>query len=222
MSDTPNLPLPQLANGQQNFLLVNQSLAIIDALLQTPVISKGLTVAPGSPADGALYIMGSAWAGIADAAAGKLALYRTDSGWIVITPKEGWKKEVAADEITYRYDGTDWLEWSAGGGGAGGWEALVEPTISSGSLDIDLTDPSGFAVDLTEDVTSLTFSNVPAGKVVVFTIEFTQDGTGGWEITWPAAVQGTPAQPATAAGATTIMSFYTRDGGTTVYQAPPV
>jgi len=117
VSDTPNLPLPQLANGQQNFLLVNQSLAIIDALLQTPVISKDLTAAPGSPADGALYIMGSAWPGITDAAAGKLALYRAGSGWIVITPKEGWKKEVAADEITYRYDGADWVEWSTGGGG---------------------------------------------------------------------------------------------------------
>jgi len=117
VSDTPNLPLPQLANGQQNFLLVNQSLAIIDALLQTPVISKDLTAAPGSPANGALYIIGSAWAGITDAEAGNLALYRTDSGWIVITPKEGWKKEVAADEITYRYDGEDWIEWSTGAGG---------------------------------------------------------------------------------------------------------
>ena len=169
MSDTPNLPLPQLANGQQNFLLVNQSLAIIDALLQTPVISKDLTAAPGSPTDGALYIMSSAWAGITDAAAGNLALYRTDSGWIVITPKEGWKKEVAADEIT-----------------------------------------------------TLTFSNIPSGKVVVFTIEFTQDVTGGWEITWPAAVQGTPVQPDPTASTVSIMSFYTRDGGSTIYQAPLV
>tara|TARA_R110001606_G_scaffold30344_1_gene93769 strand:- start:16428 stop:17105 length:678 start_codon:yes stop_codon:yes gene_type:complete len=223
VSDTPNLPLPQLANGQQNFLLVNQSLAIIDALLQTPVISKDLTAAPGSPTDGALYIMSSAWAGITDAAAGNLALYRTDSGWIVITPKEGWKKEVAADEITYRYSGTEWLEWSAGGsGGAGGWDALIEPTVSSGALDIDLTDPAGFAVELSEDVTTLTFSNIPSGKVVVFTIEFTQDVTGGWEITWPAAVQGTPVQPDPTASTVSIMSFYTRDGGSTIYQAPLV
>jgi len=107
-------------------------------------------------------------------------------------------------------------------GGAGGWDALIEPAISSGVLVVDLTDPAGFAVTLTEDVTTLTFSNVPAGKVVVFTIEFTQDGTGGWAITWPASVQGTPEQPRVAAGAVSIMSFYTRDGGATVYQAPLV
>ena len=221
MSETPNLPLQQLANGLQNFLLVNTSLAIIDVLLQTPVISKDLTAAPVSPADGDFYIMASAWAGIADAAVNNLAVYRSGSGWIVIEPKEGWKFECAADEITYRFDGAAWLEWSAGGsGGAGGWDALIEPAISSGVLDIDLTDPAGFAVELSEDVTTLTFRNIPSGKVVVFTIEFTQDVTGGWEITWPAAVQGTPAQPATAAGAATIMSFYTRDGGTTIYMAP--
>lgn len=106
--------------------------------------------------------------------------------------------------------------------GAGGWDSLIEPAISSGSLDIDLTNPAGFAVTLTENVTTLTFSNIPVGKVVVFTIEFTQDGTGGWAITWPASVQGTPEQPRVAAGAVSIMSFYTRDGGAAVYQAPIV
>ena len=216
---TPNLGLEQLANQQSQYLNANATFAIIDALLQTPAISKDLTAAPASPADGALYIMASAWAAISGSAAGDLALWRT-GGWILITPKEGWKKEVLADEVTYRFDGTDWLEWSAGGGGTGGWDALIEPTVSSGSLDIDLTDPAGYAVELTEDVTTLTFSNVPSGKVVVFTIEFVQDGTGGWEITWPAAVQGTPEQPGASAGEVTIMSFYTRDGGATIYQAP--
>ena len=110
---TPNLGLTELANQQSQYLNANATFAIIDALLQTPVISKTLTAAPGSPADGALYIMASAWAGVTGAAAGRLALYRTGGGWIVITPKEGWKKEVLADEITYRYDGADWIEWSA-------------------------------------------------------------------------------------------------------------
>lgn len=214
---TPNLALTELANGQANYLNANEAFAIIDALLQTPVISKTLTAAPGSPANGALYIMASAWAGVTGAAAGKLALYRTGSGWIVITPKEGWKFECAADEITYRYDGADWLEWSAGG--AGGWDEKLTPSSSSGVLTADLAAPAGLAVTLTEDITTLTLSNIPSDKVVVFTIKWTQDGTGGWEITWPAAFQGTPAQPAAAAGAVTIQSFYTDDGGTTIYQA---
>ena len=110
---TPNLALTELANQQNQYLNANATFAIIDALLQTPVISKTLTAAPGSPADGALYVMADAWAGITGAAAGRLALYRTGSGWIVITPKQGWKKEVLADGLTYRYDGADWLEWIA-------------------------------------------------------------------------------------------------------------
>lgn len=110
---TPNTGLPELANGQQNYLNANAAFAIIDALMQTAVISKTLTAAPGSPANGALYIMASAWAGITGAAAERLALYRTGAGWIVITPKTGWKKEVLADGLTYRYNGTTWLEWIA-------------------------------------------------------------------------------------------------------------
>ncbi|MED5492663.1 MAG: DUF2793 domain-containing protein [Pseudomonadota bacterium] len=110
---TPNLNLTELANQQNQYLNANATFAIIDALLQTPVISITLTAAPASPANGALYIMASAWAGITGAAAGRLALYRTGAGWIVITPKEGWKKEVLADGLTYRFNGTAWLEWIA-------------------------------------------------------------------------------------------------------------
>lgn len=214
---TPNIGLTELANGQSNYINANDAFALLDALVQTTVISKTLTAAPGSPANGALYIMASAWAGVTGAAAGKLALYRTGSGWIVITPKEGWKLECAADEITYRYDGTDWLEWSAGG--AGGWDELLTPSSSSGVLTASLADPAGLAVTLTEDIADIDLTDIPTGKVVVFTIKWTQDGTGGWEITWPAEFQGTPAQPAPAAGAVTIQSFYTDDGGTTIYQA---
>jgi len=127
---TPNLGLTELANGQANYLNANEAFAIIDALLQTPVISKTLTAAPGSPANGAFYIMASAWTGVTGAAAGKLALYRTGSGWIVITPKEGWKVEVLADGITYRYDGSVWAEWSAGGGSGG----MTNPMTAEGDI----------------------------------------------------------------------------------------
>lgn len=123
---TPNLGLTELANGQANYLNANEAFAVIDALLQTPVISKTLTAAPSTPANGDLYIMATAWSGVDGAAAGSLALYRTGAGWMVITPKEGWKFEVAADEITYRYDGGDWLAF----GGA----SMVNPMTTEGDL----------------------------------------------------------------------------------------
>jgi hypothetical protein len=213
---TPNLSLTELANGQANYINANEAFALLDALVQTPVISRTLTDAPSSPANGALYIMASAWAGVTGAAAGKLALYRTGSGWIVITPKEGWKFECAADEITYRYDGSAWAEWSAGG--AGGWDALLTPSSSSGVLTASLADPAGLAVTLTEDVTDFSLTDIPSGKVVVFTIKWTQDGTGGWTVTFPAAFQS-PTQPDPAAGAVSFRSYYTDDGGLTIYEA---
>lgn len=119
MSNTPNLYLPELANSAGNQLLANSTFAMIDALLQTPVISKTLTSAPGSPADGALYIMASAWTGVklvdgvTACAAKDLALYRNGAGWVAIRPKEGWRFEIATDELTYRFDGSDWLLWAA-------------------------------------------------------------------------------------------------------------
>lgn len=217
---TPNLDLPELANSAGNYLRVNEALALLDATVQATAISQTLTAAPASPADGDRYIMASAWAGVTGAVAGYIAVYRTGSGWIVIEPREGWKVEVLADEVTYRYDGSAWAEWSAGGGGAGGWDTLLTPASSAGVLTASLADPAGLAVTLTEDVTDFSLTDIPSGKVVVFTIKWTQDGTGGWEITWPAAFQGTPTQPSATAGAVTIQSFYTDDGGATIYQAP--
>ena len=46
---TPNLNLTELANQQNQYLNANATFAIIDALLQTPVISMTLTAAPASP-----------------------------------------------------------------------------------------------------------------------------------------------------------------------------
>lgn len=215
---TPNLDLPELANSAGNYLRVNEALALLDATVQATVLSQALTDAPASPADGDRYIMASAWAGVTGAVAGHIAVYRTGSGWIVIEPREGWKVEVLADEITYRYDGADWLEWSAGGGGAGGWDTLLTPASSAGVLTASLADPAGLAVTLTEDVTDFSLTDIPSGKVVVFTIKWTQDGTGGRTVAFPAAFQS-PTQPGAAAGAVSIRSYYTDDGGVTIYEA---
>lgn len=96
------------------------------------------------------------------------------------------------------------------------WFQLLEPTSSSGSLDIDLEKPAGYAITLTEDVTTLTFSNIPASRWVEFSISWTQDATGNWDVTFPASVQNPPTI-APSAGAVTITRFATWDGGTTIH-----
>ena len=173
---TPNLGLTELANQQNQYLNANATFAIIDALLQTPVISMTLTAAPASPANGALYIMASAWAGVTGAAAGKLALYRTGSGWIVITPKEGWKFECAADEITYRYDGASWLPWAAGGSSAqqsiiaACSDELTPITAGAGKLSFRVP----YAFNLTGVRASLRTAQTSGS---VFTVDINADGT---------------------------------------------
>lgn len=183
MSNTPNLSLPELANSAGNQLNANTTFAMLDALVQTPVISKTLTSAPGSPADGALYIMAAAWAGVklidgvTASAAKDLALYRSASGWVAIRPKGGWKFEVAADEVTYRFDGSDWLVWSAVSGviyslpiacsgeagalGPGSAKvtfrmpfAMTSVTVKA-SLTIAQSSGSVFTVDINENGTSI-------------------------------------------------------------------
>ena len=102
------------------------------------------------------------------------------------------------------------------------WDELKTVAAVSGVATLDLSSPAGFRVSLTGD-TTLAFSNVPAGRVVVFTVVFVQDATGGRVVTFPASVKadggGSPTAPSTASGSVTVQSFYTDDGGVTIWQA---
>ena len=103
------------------------------------------------------------------------------------------------------------------------WDVLKSPAIASGALTIDLSSPAGFRVALSQNVTSVSFANVPSGRVVVFTITWVQDATGGRTVAFPSNVRadggGTPAQPATGPNAVTVQTFYTDNGGATVWHA---
>lgn len=77
---TPNAGIPYVPEGTLDPAAgLNLALNIIDALLQTRVISMALTAPPGSPVDGARYIPASpatgAWAGL--------------EGWLVRYVEEG-------------------------------------------------------------------------------------------------------------------------------------
>ncbi len=102
------------------------------------------------------------------------------------------------------------------------WDELKTVAAVSGVATLDLSSPAGFRVSLTGD-TALVFSNVPTGRVVVFTVTFVQDSPGGRVVAFPANVKAdtgaAPAQPATAPGSVTVQSFYIDDGGATIWQA---
>ncbi len=94
-------------------------------------------------------------------------------------------------------------------------ETCVTPSSSSGALDLDLEEGNVFSVELTEDVTDLTFSNPPvSGLAGSCTLIAT---TGGYSITWPDSVlwaDGTAPDQSTTVD---IYTFITVDGGATWY-----
>lgn len=97
-------------------------------------------------------------------------------------------------------------------------EIDVPKNSSSGALDLDLADGNFFSVTLTENITSITFSNIPASNITPITIEFTQDGTGGWTVAgWPAAVKwpgNTQPTITDTAGAVDVVSGFAKTSST--------
>lgn len=88
--DSARLGLPYVVSGQlQKHVTVNEAFTRLDALVQTAVISRNLSVPPAEPPLGALYLIGAApsggWAGFAEG-----DLVRADvGGWVSVAPMQG-------------------------------------------------------------------------------------------------------------------------------------
>lgn len=98
-------------------------------------------------------------------------------------------------------------------------EAKTAPTISTGTLTLDLNSAQVFDVSLNANITTLTISNTDAtsNTVNAFTLIFTMDGTAR-TVTWPAAVKwagGTAPTLTSTNGKKDVLSFMSPDNGTT-------
>ena len=131
---TSNLNLPFIMAAQaQKHVTHNEALRALDALVQLMVLDKDLSAPPGSPAEGARYIVGSsptgAWSGQAGGV-GRLP----DAAWAFHPPREGWAGLGHQDEDKlYVWSGTAWAEL-AGGGEIG---SLVEDATPQLGGDLD-------------------------------------------------------------------------------------
>lgn len=107
---TPKLAMPELSVGQAGKELThNQALAILDQLAQAVVVDKDLAAPPGSPANGAMYIVAAgatgAWAG----QSGNLAFWLTSVGaWTFAVPVNGWRVWAVDELAWYQYSGSAW------------------------------------------------------------------------------------------------------------------
>lgn len=96
-------------------------------------------------------------------------------------------------------------------------ETVSSPTISSGTLVLNLETSNIFTVSLNAAITTLTISNPPAsGSGGSFTLIFTADGTAR-AVTWPASIKwagGTAPVITSASGKIDTFAFFSSDGGT--------
>ena len=97
-------------------------------------------------------------------------------------------------------------------------ETVSSPTISSGTLTLNLETSNIFTVSLNAAITTLTISNPPAsGSGGSFTLILTADGTAR-AVTWPASIKwagGTAPTLTSTSGKIDTFAFFSSDGGTT-------
>ena len=95
---TPNLALPYIMAAQaQKHVTHNEAIRALDAIVQLAVLDRDLATPPGSPPDGARYIVAasptSAWTG----QSGKIAAWQ-DGAWAFYAPGQGWVAWVADED----------------------------------------------------------------------------------------------------------------------------
>ena len=110
MSNSTNLVLPLLSAAQaQKHVTVNEALQKLDLMVQLAVIDRTLSAPPGSPADGARYVVAASPTGAWSGQGGKVAAWQ-DGAWSFLTPREGWTAWVNAENRLIFYDGAAWIE----------------------------------------------------------------------------------------------------------------
>jgi len=140
-SDTsPVLSLPLIQPAQaQKHVTHNEALDLLDALVQTSVLSAVATVPPAAPQEGDMYIVGpgatAAWAG-QDAALARYAM----GVWRFFAPQTGWRAWVVDAEQMQVF-------------GTGGWQVMVVPAGQS---------PAQFGVNASADGTNRLTVSAPA------------------------------------------------------------
>lgn len=186
-----------------------------DNSLRNEVLSKAaLTVAnsaPGSPSDGDVHIVGTAWGGFST---DDVVIYKGGS-WQAFAPFPGWVKWLSSASALYSYTGSVWEEFS---GGAPARNAVSTLSTSAGTVNIDCSLGDYFTLALSANVTSVTFSNLPgAGKGATLMIRIAQDTTAR-TVAWPSSFRwadGDPGVVSTGSGAVDLLAITTFDNGTT-------
>ncbi len=146
-----------LAAQAQKHVTHNDALRLLDGIVQASVVNRTTSTPPGSPAEGATYIVASgatgAWAGWS----GDLAIY-VDGSWYRLQAVPGMRVwDLGADELVVRL-GSAWTSLSVAMGIVAQSESVdVAVSANGGStgvgvLEETLSGLSGASVDSTIDI----------------------------------------------------------------------
>ena len=88
---TTNLLLPYILAAQaQKHVTHNDALRLLDGLVQLSVLDRDLAAPPGSPAEGARYIVAAGATGAWSGWSGDVALW-SDGAWLRLPARAGWQ-----------------------------------------------------------------------------------------------------------------------------------
>lgn len=106
---TPLLGLPYILPSQaQKHVTHNEALNLLDTVVQLAVLDRTRTAPPTAPADGDRYIIAAGGTSEWQSHDGEIAMWQV-SAWTFATPRQGWQAWVIAEEVSVRFDGSDWI-----------------------------------------------------------------------------------------------------------------
>jgi len=146
LDETPNLRLPYIMAAQsQKHVTHNEAIRALDAVVQLSVLDRDLSTPPGSPADGARYIVAGSPTGAWSGHAGNIAAYQ-DGAWTFYAPRQGWISWIGDEDAAVVWDGAAWAALTTGGGGGGGSGSFTTLGINATA---DTTNRLSLAADAT-------------------------------------------------------------------------
>jgi len=111
MTTTNNLLINLIAQSQsQKEITINEGFAALEALQNRGVTTRSLSTPPGSPAEGASYIVKATATGAWTGKENQVAYY--NNGWQFIVPNQGLLIWVNDEGKIYYYSGSVWVSYA--------------------------------------------------------------------------------------------------------------
>lgn len=165
---TPKIVMPELAVGQAGKEIThNEALAILDQLVQARVVDKDLATPPGSPANGAAYIVASSPTGAWVGHTNHIAYWLTAVGvWQFLIPAAGWRVWVTDESKYYEFSGSAWAQSAAFTGGtltSAINEAPIVTIASAATVNIGAAAANTISISGTTTITA--FDTIASGAL---------------------------------------------------------